>query len=190
MHPQVKVPLREDQIQHVELTRKIAAKFNNRFGDYFQEPEYKLTKSARVMALNDPSKKMSKSMGPKSYIALSDSPEEIKDKIAKAVTDTGGGKSGSGGKNLLDLFEVFVDDEQITNKFKEDYKNGELQYGKFKPMLANVIISALKPIQEKRRELEKNQDYVVNVLRAGAEKARAIAEATMKEVRERVGLIQ
>lgn len=183
------VPVGDDQDQHVELTRKAAKKFNNRWGEYFAEPKTLLTKVPRLMALNDPSKKMSKDLGPKSYIAMNDSPEEIKDKISKAVTDTGGGKNGNGGKNLLDLFEMFVDDEQITNKFKEDYKNGDLQYAKFKPMLASVIIGALKPIQERRRELEKNQDYVMRVLKNGAEQARAIAEETMREVRERVGLM-
>jgi len=183
------VPVGEDQEQHVELARKAARKFNNRWGEFFPEPATIRTKTPRLMALNDPTKKMSKDLGPKSYIAMNDSPEEIKDKISKAVTDTGGGKHGNGGKNLLDLFEMFVDDEQITSKFREDYKNGELQYAKFKPMLANVIVSALKPIQERRRELEKNPDYVLEVLRAGASQARAIAAETIREVREKVGLI-
>lgn len=184
------VPVGEDQEQHVELARKAARKFNNRWGKYFEEPATIRTKTPRLMALNDPNKKMSKDLGPKSYIAMNDSPEEIKDKISKAVTDTGGGKQTKGGKNLLDLFEMFVDDEQIASKFRDDYKKGELQYAKFKPMLANVIIGALKPIQEKKKELEKNPDYVMRVLQNGAEAAREIAAQTMKEVRERVGLIQ
>lgn len=183
------VPVGDDQDQHVELARKVVRKFNNRWGEYFQEPQSLLTRTPRLMALNDPAKKMSKDLGPKSYIAMSDSPAEIQDKISRAVTDTGGGKNAVGGKNLIDLFEAFVDDENITAKFKEDYKNGELQYAKFKPMLANVIIGALKPIQEKRKELEKNPDYVMRVLKTGAEAAREIAQKTMREVRERVGLI-
>ncbi|KKS42466.1 MAG: Tryptophan-tRNA ligase [Candidatus Kuenenbacteria bacterium GW2011_GWA2_42_15] len=183
------VPIGDDQDQHVELTRKVARKFNNRWGEYFQEPQTILTKIPRLMALNDPAKKMSKDLGPKSYIALSDTPDEIRDKIAKAVTDTGGGKNAVGGKNLIDLFEAFVDDDNIAAKFKGDYKNGQLQYSTFKPMLANVIISALKPIQEKRKELAKNSDYVASVLKEGAEKARTMAEKTMREVREKIGLL-
>lgn len=183
------VPVGDDQDQHVELTRKVVKKFNHRWGEYFHEPQTLLTKVPRLMALNDPTKKMSKDLGAKSYIAMSDSPDEIRDKIAKAVTDTGGGKNSRGGKNLLELFEAFVDDDQIAAKFKEDYKNGQLQYSTFKPMLANVIIGALKPIREKRKELARHKDYVSAILKVGAEKAREIAEKTMREVREKVGLL-
>lgn len=183
------VPVGDDQIQHVELTRKIAKKFNNKFEEFFKEPGVKLTKAARVMSLAEPTKKMSKSFGPKSYIALNDSADVIREKISKAVTDTGGAKGKAGGKNLLDIFKAFVDDENIASKFEEDYKNGELQYSKLKPMLANVIINALKPIRAKRKELESDQDYVMEVLNKGAEQAAKIAEKTMGEVKKLVGLI-
>lgn len=183
------VPVGDDQLQHLELTRVIAKKFNNRFGEYFPEPQAKITRAARVMALNEPSKKMSKSLGPKAYIALADSAEIIKDKIGRAVTDTGGGKDKTGGgKNLLDLFTTLVDDKNIAEKFEADYQNGELQYAKFKPMLASVIINTLKPIQAKRQELLGNPDYVRQILTKGAEKARIIAEKTMGEVKKLMGL--
>jgi len=183
------VPVGEDQVQHVELTRKVVRKFNNHWGKLFEEPKTKITKTPRVMALNDPGKKMSKELGEKSYIALSDSADAIREKISKAVTDTGGNKGKvNGGRNLLDLFTAFVDDENITAKFEEDYKNGELQYSKLKPMLANVIINALKPIQTKRKELEKNPDYVKEILNKGAEQAKIIASQTIREVRKLVGL--
>jgi len=183
------VPVGEDQQQHLELARTIVKKFNNRFGEYFIQPEAKLNKAARIMSLDDPSKKMSKSV-PKSYIALGDSPDEIKQKISKAVSDTGGkkGKVG-GGRNLLNIFAAFVDDENIVAKFEEDYKNGELQYSKFKPMLANVIISSLKPIQEKRNKLLKDKEYVLKILETGRQKAQQIASQTIKGVKEKIGLI-
>ena len=182
------VPVGEDQVQHIELARKIAKKFNNKFGEYFKEPGAKLTQAARVMSLSEPTKKMSKSMGEKSYIALSDSADVIKEKISKAVTDSGGSKGKVGGRNLLDLFNVIVGDENIVSKFEEDYKKGELQYSKLKPMLANVLISTLKPIQAKRKELEDNQDYVAQVLAEGAEKAQLIATKTLSEVKKLVGV--
>lgn len=182
------VPVGEDQVQHVELARKIAKKFNNKFGEYFKEPKTKLTRAARIMSLAEPAKKMSKSFGPKSYIALNDRAEVIKDKISKAVTDTGGQRGKAGGRNLLDLFCALVDDEGIISKFEEDYKNGELQYAKLKPMLANVLISALKPIQARRQELENNRNWVAQVLADGAERAQKIAQKTMGEVRKLVGL--
>ncbi len=183
------IPVGEDQQQHIELTRKIAKKFNQRWGRYFKEPQALLTPTPRLMALNKPDKKMSKDLGPKSYIALYDSPDVIKEKISKAVTDTGkSGQQNLGGQNLLNLFKAFVDDEAIVAKFEEDYKNGELQYAKFKPMLANVIINSLKPIQQKRKELEKNKDYVYQALKHGAEQAQIVAQATMQAVQDLVGL--
>ena len=183
------IPVGEDQDQHVELTRKVAKKFNNRWGEYFQEPKTKLTRMARLMALNDPTKKMSKDLGPKSYIAMSDSSDEIQNKIAKAVTGSGDKTKDIGGQNLLDLFRAFVADDAILEKFEEDFKKGELQYAKFKPMLANVIIQTLKPIQARRQELEKDPEYVADILEKGRIKAQEIAQKTMQEVRERVGLI-
>jgi tryptophanyl-tRNA synthetase len=180
------VPVGEDQDQHVELTRKIAKKFNNRWSEFFAEPKTKMTRTPRLMSLTDPNKKMSKDLGDKSYIALSDSADTINEKISKAVTDSDG--KGKGGRNLLDLFTAFVDDPNVTATFEEDYKNGELQYSKLKPMLAHVIVNALKPIQAKRAELEANPDYVDKVLAGGAESARAIAAVTMNEVRKLVGL--
>jgi len=184
------VPVGIDQEQHVELTRKIAKKFNNRWGNFFEEPKSLMTQTPKLMALNDPSKKMSKELGDKSYISLSDTPEIVKEKIMKAVTDTGGAKDRDpGGRALLDLFKAFVDDEQITMKFEEDYNKGELQYSKFKPMLANVIIGALKPIQAKRQELEKNPEAILEILKQGAQQANLLAEQTLKEVRNKIGLI-
>ncbi len=184
------IPVGEDQQQHLELIRKIAKKFNNRWGEYFKEPQSLLTQTPRIMALNNPNKKMSKSLGPKSYIALSDSPEIIKEKIIKAVTDSGKARDKNlGGRALLDLFKAFIDDDNISAKFEEDYKNGELQYGKFKPMLTNVIINALKPIQAKRQELEKNPEEILYILKQGAKKANLIANQTLKEVKNKIGLI-
>ena len=191
------VPVGEDQDQHVELTRKIARKFNSRWGsayakatggkEYFTEPKTKMTRTPRLMSLTDPTKKMSKDLGEKSYIALSDSADMINEKISKAVTDSGGKGKIQGGRNLLDLFTALVDDENITAKFEEDYKNGELQYSKLKPMLANVLISTLKPIQAKRARLEADPKYVAEVLEKGAKRASEIAQTTMKEVRKLVG---
>lgn len=184
------VPVGEDQTQHVELARTIAKKFNNKFGKYFKEPKVKLNKTARVMSLTDPAKKMSKSHGSKSYIALNNSPDIIKEKISKAVTDTGKSKDKfSGGQNLLDIFKAFVDDDSIAQKFEDDYKNGELEYSKFKPMLANIISSSLKPIQEKRIELLQNQDYIWQVLEKNADRAKQIATQTMEEVKQKIGLV-
>ena len=182
------IPVGEDQLQHIELTKKIAKKFNHKFGEFFELPKAKLTQTARIMSLTNPLKKMSKSE-PKSCIFLSDTPEEIQKKISKATTDSGKKDDKiSGGRNLLDIFSAFVADENIINKFEEDYQKGELQYSKFKPMLANVISQSLKPIQQKRKQLLQDKQYVMDVLETGRKYAAQNAIYTITEVKKRIGL--
>lgn len=177
------VPVGEDQVQHVELARKIARKFNNKFGNYFPEPGVKLTKAARVMSLTDPEKKMSKSLGPKSYIALSDSSDVIKNKIQSAVT------GDKGGKNLLDLFEQFSNNKNLINKFQSEYNKKTIKYSELKPELTKAIIKILKPIQEKRNKLLSNKKYINKILEKGAKDAKKIAEKNMMEIKKLIGLI-
>ena len=180
------VPVGEDQVQHVELARIIARKFNNRFGKYFNEPKSKLMaseNSARVMSLTHPEKKMSKSLGEKSYIALSDSEEVIKNKIKSAVT------TEQGGKNLLNLFEQFSKDEKLINKFKKDFKNNEIKYSELKPALADAIIAELKPISEKRNYYLTHKNKVAKILKSGQKKASKLAENNLQEIKTKIGLI-
>lgn len=186
------VPVGEDQLQHLELTRDIARRFNEKFDKIFPEPKSILTENPRIMSLLDPNKKMSKSGGDKSYIALTDSPEIIKEKIKSAVSDAGGGKDKRGGKNLLSIFNAFAE----TKKEKSEYSNykryhedGTLKYAEFKPALAELIANYFADYRQKRAELSKNPDYVKNVLKDGAKKASAIAEKTLKEVKEKIGLV-
>lgn len=186
------VPVGNDQDQHVELTRKIAHFFNARFGQIFKEPEGLHSPSPRIMSLSDPAKKMSKSDATSSYIALTDTQDEIRNKIKRATTDTGKKESGdeiSGGENLLALLDNVSDDKDRVRKFTNEHQNGSLKYSELKPFLADEIIKMLFPIQERRKELEKNLDYVNTVLKEGAEKASAIAEKTMAIVKEKIGIL-
>lgn len=189
-HPDL-VPVGEDQTQHVELTRVISRKFNSLFGDYFKEPKVFEATIPRVMSLLDPTKKMSKSLGAGHYIALADSPEIIRKKIAKAVTDAGGTNEEmvSGGKNLLQLFKVISSDKPLKQQLDDQYRAGELKYSEFKPLLAETIIELLKPIQEKRREFLAKPQAIKKILLAGRDQARLIAGKTLAEVKERMGLI-
>lgn len=185
------VPVGNDQDQHVELTRKIAHFFNARFGETFKEPEGLHSPSPRVMSLSDPTKKMSKSDAVGSYIALTDTPEQIRNKIKRATTDTGKKESGdeiSGGENLLDLLDNVSEDKETVRRFISEHKNGSLKYSELKPFLAEEIIKMLSPIQERREELEKNLNYIEQVLKQGAEKASAIADKTIAIVKERIGI--
>lgn len=186
------VPVGNDQDQHIELTRTIAKFFNNRFGETFKEPEGLHSPTPRIMSLSYPAKKMSKSDTVGSYIALTDSPDEIRNKIKKATTDSGKkekSNSATGGDNLLNLLKNISSDKEQIEKFASEHQNGSLKYSELKPFLAEEIIKLLAPIQEQRKELEKNPDYVRAVLQDGAEKARLIAEATMKMVKEKIGLL-
>jgi tryptophanyl-tRNA synthetase len=187
-HPDL-VPVGEDQYQHIELTRTLARKFNNTFGEYFKEPKAYEATIPRVMSLLEPSKKMSKSLGAGHYIALGDSPDTIRKKIAKAVTDQGSDQGTvTGGRNLLDLFKVLSDDKPTKKQLEEQYRAGELKYSEFKPLLAEAIIKVLEPIQARRAEFQAKPQEVARLLRAGRDQARLIAQKTLQDVKERMGL--
>jgi len=185
------VPVGEDQYQHLELTRTLVRKFNNTFGDYFKEPKTYGASVPRVMSLLDPAKKMAKSAGTGHYIALADSPDVVRKKIAKAVTDEGGATPNqkSGGRNLLDLFKNLSTDRAKKKELEEQYQNGELKYSEFKPLLAETIIEVLKPIQDHRAELAQDPKKIKEILEAGRAKAAVVANKTLREVKEMMGLI-
>ncbi len=183
------VPVGEDQKQHLELTRNIAEKFNRDFGDCFKVPEPLIAKvGARVMGLDDPKVKMSKShQGANHAIFLLDEPDIIVKKIKKAATDSMGviafDEKREGVFNLLNIYMLLSDEspENIEERFKNK------GYGDFKKELAEVMIQALKPIQEKYKEI--NDDEVKAVLNCGTEKARPLARATYQKAKELMGLV-
>ncbi|WQX73704.1 tryptophan--tRNA ligase [Helicobacter pylori] len=183
------VPVGEDQKQHLELTRNIAEKFNRDFGDCFKVPEPLIAKvGARVMGLDDPKVKMSKShQGANHAIFLLDEPDIIVKKIKKAATDSMGviafDEKREGIFNLLNIYMLLSDEspENIEERFKNK------GYGDFKKELAEVMIQALKPIQERYREI--SDDEVKAVLNCGAEKARPLARATYQKAKELMGLV-
>ena len=185
------VPIGEDQKQHVELARTIARKFNQQFGETFKIPESKTAKSgARIMSLTEPKKKMSKSDGPESYISLFDEPKAIKEKIAKAVTDTGKSidynpSSKPGISNLLTIYSLFS--EKPIKELEKEFKGKG--YAEFKKSLAELLIKSLEPFRKKREEFKTREVYLEEILAQGAEKAKALASSTMDIVRKKMGLV-
>ncbi|MGL2798749.1 tryptophan--tRNA ligase [Helicobacter pylori] len=183
------VPVGEDQKQHLELTRNIAEKFNRDFGNCFKVPEPLIAKvGARVMGLDDPKVKMSKShKGVNHAIFLLDEPDIIVKKIKKAATDSMGviafDEKREGIFNLLNIYMLLSDES--PEKIEERFKNKG--YGDFKKELAEVVIQALKPIQEKYKEI--SDDEVKAVLNGGTEKARPLARATYQKAKELMGLV-
>jgi len=177
------VPVGIDQQQHVEITREIARRFNNRFGKTFKEPKTQLPKTgAKIMSLTEPNKKMSKSDSPESYISLFDKPEIIKKKISSAQTDSGKeikySKDKPGISNLLTIYSLFSnkDIKQIEKKFQNK------GYKEFKESLAELLIDKLEPFRK-----NKNQN-IDKIIKQGAKKAEKLAQQTMKLVRKNMGL--
>jgi tryptophanyl-tRNA synthetase len=185
------VPIGEDQKQHVELTRDLAERFNNAFGKTFVVPEPVIrAEGARVMALDDPEKKMSKSATSEAgYIALMDPPDVIRRKIKRAVTDSGAevrpGDDKPALTNLLTIYSAMSGEPLET--IVDRYTGGG--YADFKKDLGEVVVEALAPFQARLNELQADKSYTLDVLRTGAERAEAIAERTMHKVRERMGLV-
>ena len=183
------VPVGEDQRHHLEITRNIATRFNGIYGDVFKIPEAYIGKvGARVMALQDPTKKMSKSDENKNNsIALLDEPSVIMSKLKKAVTDSDNeiryGEDKPGVSNLLNIY-CAVTDKTIAEAEREFASSN---YGQFKTAVGEAVVASLEPIQQKVRELEKNKDYIDGIIKTNAERAQAIARKTLSKVHRKVG---
>jgi tryptophanyl-tRNA synthetase len=185
------VPVGEDQVQHVELTRDIANTFNHRFGETFIEPRARIREvGARVMALDEPGKKMSKSGSEGSYIALLDRPEVIRKKIARATTDSQRtivfDESRPGIFNLLTIYQALGGSESREQIEREFAGKG---YKEFKAALAERIVAALEPIQRRYAELMAKPGELDRLLADGAAKVRPMAAETLRKAKERVGLL-
>ena len=184
------VPVGEDQVQHVELTRDLVNRFNNRYGDVLTMPKYELRKvGKRIMSLCDPSVKMSKS-DPKGDILLKDEPAVIRKKIMSAVTDSGSEvkydeENKPGISNLLTIYCAMKDIsiQEAEERFKD------FRYGDFKKAVADAVLEELEPFQARYREIVANKSYE-QALKEGAEKARVIANQVLKRVQKAVGLLQ
>jgi len=181
------VPVGQDQVQHVELTRDIARWFNNKYGECFPEVKHLLTKVPKVMSLLEPEKKMSKSLGLGHVIELCEEPAEIENKLKRAVTATTGGEQAPGVKNLLGLLKEFGS-EKVYNEFVVAEKNGDIRYGDLKQKLSEVIGEYFVDFRIKRAKLLKNDRKLNKILSKGAKKASKVAQSTMKEVRAKVGI--
>lgn len=174
------VPVGQDQLQHLELTRIAGRKFNSHYKKYFPEVNPVLSETPRVMSLSDPEKKMSKSLGPTGYIAIRDDADTVRQKIKKATT------TEAGVKNLLELFSYFGD-QKTWKKFEQDFKQKKLMNAELKEKLAESIIKFLQPIQEKIKKLNKNSSQVEKIMASGAKKAQKIADQNLKEIKKIVG---
>ncbi len=184
------VPVGEDQSQHLELTRDVAQRFNSLYGDTFVVPATSLpTVGARVMGLDDPSKKMSKSAtGTGHAVALLDPPSTIRKKIMRATTDSAPAVDfsvlGPGVENLLGIYQAFSgwSSDQMRAHFEG------MRYGDLKKQVAEMVVSHLEPLQKRYQEIVSEEGYLDRILREGAERIAPIAQGTVEEVKRRMGL--
>ncbi|HBY61962.1 MAG TPA: tryptophan--tRNA ligase, partial [Solibacterales bacterium] len=184
------VPVGDDQTQHLELTRDIVQRFNSLYGDTFVMPEARLPMvGARVMGLDDPTKKMSKSApGSGHAVALLDPPDVVKKKLMRATTDSNPAVDfetmGPGVANLLSIFQAFSEwsDDQMKSHF------AGMRYGDLKKQVAEMVVSQLEPFQQRYRQIVSEPGYLAGVLREGAERVRPFARSTVELVKQRMGL--
>ena len=183
------VPIGSDQKQHLELSRDIAERFNAIYGDVFVVPDGYFPKvGARVMSLQEPARKMSKSDPEETYIAILDKPEVIRKKMRRAVTDCDNSvrfdpANKPGVSNLMSIMSALSGKsmDEITAEFDG------LGYGKFKDAVADCVIAALEPIQKRYDEISADKIYLQEVLTDGAQRAEAIAHKTMLKIRKKIG---
>lgn len=186
------VPVGIDQKQHLELARDLAERFNNRYSPTFTIPEALInTVGAKVMSLQDPTKKMSKSdSDPNATISIIDDNDAIMRKIKRAVTDSDGevriGDDKPGLTNLFTIYSSFADIE--INQAVEQCRN--MNYGQIKEMVGEAVISKLSPVRDKYNEILQDKEYIAKVSRDGAERAGDIARKTMRKVYKKIGLYQ
>lgn len=185
------VPVGDDQTQHLELTRDLAHRFNQRYGDTFTIPKgYFPEVGARIMSLDDASKKMSKSSpNAGSYIAMLDAPDVIRKKISRAVTDSGrevkfDPQNKPEVSNLISIYAQCAD--KTIAEIEAQYEGQG--YGPFKKDLAEAVVAALEPIQKRYAEIRSSGE-LYDVLRQGKERAGAQAEQMLKRVKEKMGYV-
>jgi tryptophanyl-tRNA synthetase len=184
------VPVGEDQAQHLELTRDIAQRFNSLYGDTFVVPGTSLPAvGARVMGLDDPTQKMSKSAaGTTHAVALLDPPDKIRKIVMRATTDSNPAvdfaNAGPGVLNLLSIYQAFdgATDDEMKRRF------AGMRYGDLKKQVAEMVVAHLEPFQQRYRQIMDEPGYLASVLRDGAERVRPIADGTVGLVKERMGL--
>jgi tryptophanyl-tRNA synthetase len=185
------VPVGKDQLQHLELARDIAERFNNIYSSTFTVPDgYIADRGAKIMDLQEPTKKMSKSSdNPNSYILIMDPPEVIRKKISRAVTDSVGVVKYSdeqpGVKNLMDILSTITG--MTSNEIEAKYEGQG--YAQFKKDVAEAIVGELSPIQEKVRSILGDKSYLEAIYKSGAEKANYISMKTLRKMQKKIGFI-
>ena len=186
------VPVGKDQEQHLELARDIAQRFNSQVGkEYFVLPEPLYTETPKIRSTADPSKKMSKSAGEKHYINVFADEATIRRQIKSAVTDSGDTPAGSMAEGIQNLFELIKASGWNTehDHLKRDYNAGSLKYVDLKQVTADALVQLIIPFTEKKKELNADKKHLKDQIKQSSSEVRKVAQQTMREVKELVGLL-
>jgi tryptophanyl-tRNA synthetase len=188
------VPVGKDQEQHLELSRDIARRFNQRFGvEFFPEPQPLFSETPKIMSLVDPEKKMSKSDkagGERNYVGLFEDPEKIRKKVRSAVTDSGDKPAGGMSPGVGNLFEILqaCGKTDVAASLQKDHDAGTLRYSDLKNAVADALVELTSELRRRRDEFTADEATVDKHIREMTEKARTLARETMREVRRLTGL--
>lgn len=186
------VPVGKDQEQHLELSRNVAQRFNNQFGqEYFRHPEPLFTETPKILSPADPGKKMSKSLGEKHYINLFGEEDRIRKQIKSAVTDTGDTPAGEMGPGVANLFEILraCGQQDAYNALMTDYQAGALRYSDLKETVADALAALTTAFRERLKTLNADKRTVKAQIQDSSAVIRKRAQQTLKEVREITGLL-
>lgn len=181
------VPVGKDQEQHLELTRNIAQRFNQNYGEIFPEPKPLFTPTPKILSLADPTKKMSKSLGPKHYVGLFEDEASVRKKVRSAVTDSGDGTS-PGVDNLFAILRCCGRDD-VAAALEAERAAATLKYSALKDAAADALVELTSRLRARREEMLKDTDSVKRMIGESSARARELAEAAMKEVRPAVGML-
>ncbi len=187
------VPVGKDQVQHLELSKNIAQRFNFQFGkEYFRHPEPLLTETPKILSPADPNRKMSKSLGEKHYINLFGEENVVRKQIRSAVTDTANpdesGQMSVGVKNLFEMLRACGGFE-AHKSLMLDYENGALRYSDLKSAVADALVFLINPFRERLAELNSDKQKIKNDIQESSAEIRKRAQKTLREVREITGLL-
>jgi tryptophanyl-tRNA synthetase len=184
------VPVGKDQEQHLELSRNVAVRFNNQFGNYFPEPAPLFTEVQKLMSLADPTKKMSKSLGDKHFISLFEPEDSIRKKVKSAVTDVGGQTGNEMSPGVANLFTIIkaCGNLDAWNMLMDHYGAGNLKYKDLKEIAADSLVETLKPFREKRTELNSDRTQVKKIMNESSAVARDFATKVLDDVKQLTGL--
>jgi len=185
------VPVGKDQLQHLELARDIARRFNGRFGPLFPEPQPLLTETPKIHSLADPQRKMSKQFGPRHYISLFEDEDGIRTKVRGAVTDVGdlppGAPMSEGVANLFAILNACGREEEEA-RLRKEYEAGGRRYSHLKDAVTQALVEFIAPLRRRRAEIMAERETMLRSVRKMSEKARDTARETMREVRRLAGL--